>query len=284
MSEFNSEGLDDSDFIALMSSDVEEVELSSSFPLELSWESEDRTISTEIPSEESSQDPDFEPVDPIPSDTLTELSLGSATAEVEEGERKARAEAGLVVRKTFASATELRSWLQAASVRGSNTSARTSPGAQLARAILGSLKAKADGWCRLSVLQPTKKDGYVQISYAGQNKFAILQDVLVWANGWSKGEGQQASHLCGHPLCTIPEHVCLEVAIYNNARKGCVVWVWCSKFCGRCSGLKVILCCTHTPSCIKFCEGFASQLDFLDNGICQDRRADLHQHKRPRLE
>lgn len=101
----------------------------------------------------------------------------------------------------------------------------------------------------------------MQLSWGGANKFAVLQEVLLWARGVTLEEkGNQCSHLCGNPLCTLPEHVWPESAQKNNSRKGCSVWVNCP----HCV-LKIFIC-SHVPACIKSVPGFTSWDDFLENG------------------
>lgn len=122
--------------------------------------------------------------------------------------------------------------------------------------------ATEDGFCRLSPMKPSKAGGYIQVSDGGANKFATLQEVLIWAGGRDLTGGAQASHLCCRPSCTVIEHVIPESAEENNARKNCVVF----GNCHHCS--KKVLVCQHTPTCIKFCPGFASWQDFLRDGVC----------------
>lgn len=134
---------------------------------------------------------------------------------------------------------------------------------ELCRSVLDGLDKKDIGFCQVATLKPSKEGGYVQLSYDGANKFAVLQEVLLWAKGVTLNvkEGYQCSHLCGNPLCTLPEHVTAESAQKNNARKGCVVW-WP---CPHCQ-LKILIC-RHDPVCIKFVPGFESWAAFLENGI-----------------
>jgi hypothetical protein len=135
--------------------------------------------------------------------------------------------------------------------------------ANLCKKILLGLDVEESGFCKLCKLKPSKEGGYIQISYGGANKFAVLQEVLLWAGGVTleDGEDQQCSHLCGNPRCTLPEHVFRESTKKNNNRKGCVVW-W---DCPHCE--KKIQICQHEPSCVKFVPGFKSWDEFLDNGI-----------------
>jgi hypothetical protein len=135
-------------------------------------------------------------------------------------------------------------------------------GPTLCKEILSVLDTRNFGFCKSTTLKPSKEGGYVQLSYGGANKFAVLQEVLLWAGGVTRVDsGDQCSHLCGNPLCTLPEHVCLEDAKKNNSRKGCVVW-W---DCPHCD--KKIKICQHEPSCIKFVPGFISWKEFLENGL-----------------
>lgn len=132
---------------------------------------------------------------------------------------------------------------------------------ELCKKILGGLDAIEDGWCELCTLTPSKEGGYVQLSYGGANKFAMLQEVVLWAGGVTKGYGDQCSHRCCRPLCKVVGHICREDPQKNNERKGCVVWVQCP----HCE--LAILVCPHEPKCIKFTAGFSSWEDFVANGI-----------------
>lgn len=132
---------------------------------------------------------------------------------------------------------------------------------ELCKQILNSLASKTDGWCELCSLAPTKVGGYVQLSYGGANKFAMLQELVLWGAGTIKGDGDHCSHLCCKPLCKIVGHVCSEDPLENNQRKGCVVWVQCP----HCT--LAILVCPHEPKCIKYRPGFGSWDDFLANGV-----------------
>ena len=67
-----------------------------------------------------------------------------------------------------------------------------------------------DGWCEILELVPSKRHGYVQISANGFNKFAVLEEVVIWANGQEVKEGCDASHLCHRKLCCNLDHVVSE--------------------------------------------------------------------------
>jgi hypothetical protein len=127
--------------------------------------------------------------------------------------------------------------------------------------IIDGLDYTMDGFCRISKLVPSKKNGYVQVSWGGANHFCVLGELLLWSRGVTLVNGNQGSHLCGKPPCLVAEHLCSETARDNNLRKGCMVWVDCF----HCD-LKYHIC-THLPPCVKFCPGFGSVLDFLASGI-----------------
>jgi hypothetical protein len=114
-------------------------------------------------------------------------------------------------------------------------------------------------------LKPSKEGGYIQLSWEGANKFAVLQEVVLWAGGGFLGDGEQCSHLCGNPAYMTPGHVVAESELENQRRKGCPVWVDCP----HCA-LK-INCCNHTsglrPKCIKYCAGFADTNAFGQSGL-----------------
>ena len=120
------------------------------------------------------------------------------------------------------------------------------------------------GWCVFTHLRVSRC--YAQISADGANKFAILQEVLLWSRGIIKQPGEDCSHLCHNPLCCIAEHIVAEPAEKNQTRKGCLVWVPCPHpaVCGD----KKYFLCRHEPYCVKFCEGYRDQAHFLAEGIC----------------
>lgn len=131
---------------------------------------------------------------------------------------------------------------------------------EICLAALAKLKTQREGWCELSVLAPTKTNGYIQVSVGGVNKAVLLGELCLWASGSVLDEGGQVSHLCGHPSCSVPSHVIVESAKANNARKGCAVWSLCKCGCGVYS-----MICKHVPHCIRFCQGFESVEDFRNN-------------------
>ena len=135
-----------------------------------------------------------------------------------------------------------------------------------ARRVLQRYNAEAvpNGWCREVRLQESKEGGYVQVSWAGANKFACLQTVVVWANGQEVKTGEDASHLCHNKKCLNPQHIIPEPTKLNQHRKGCIVWVKCN----HCE--KKLFVCPHGPTCIKYCEGYRDHDEFMAEGICQN--------------
>jgi len=132
---------------------------------------------------------------------------------------------------------------------------------QLCQALLDKLPFKVEGFCRVCTLKPSKDGGYIQLSTEGANKFAMLQEVILWSSGVFLMEpDDQSSHRCHKPLC-LEKHVCVESTEDNNRRKGCIVVFQC-KHCAL-----WYLVCPHLPSCIKEVSGFTSWDDFLQNGL-----------------
>lgn len=135
----------------------------------------------------------------------------------------------------------------------------------LCRALLGGLDFEQKGFCKLCKMKPTKDGGYIQLSVRGINKFAMLQEVVLWAQGvrLDYDAGDQCSHRCGRPRCFVEEHIIMESPKDNNGRKGCrVVWK-CHH--GDCE--KYDLLCDHQPSCIVYVEPYCSWDEFLLNGL-----------------
>lgn len=130
-------------------------------------------------------------------------------------------------------------------------------------------RATRSGWCLLSGHQPSKDDGYVQLSWRGVNKLCTLPEVVAHAGGSVRMfAGAQASHLCHERRCMVEGHVVYESAQANNRRKGCRVWMACPH--ATCPLL--IRLCSHMPACIKWHPGYGTQADFL-------RRARFHEEE-----
>ena len=165
------------------------------------------------------------------------------------------------------------------SVHSDKTSKRSTheDGKVLALKILSKISTRPDGWCKLSTAAPTSSKGYSQVSGEGVNKFATLQELVLWAGGGAKPafsdktDPNDVSHLCDRPACTVPSHVVVEAKDANNRRKGCVMAVRCSAKCRDCNGSKDLFICPHTPSCVRFRDGYASFEEYLRNGVCEDR-------------
>lgn len=127
---------------------------------------------------------------------------------------------------------------------------------------IDSLRVEVKGFCRVSVLKPSKEGGYVQLSGDGANKYAVLHEVLLWAKGEEVQHGvDHISHLCDEPRCTIKEHVVVESPQVNNSRKNCGMILDCA----HCP--KKYQACKHTPRCITYVEGFESWQHFVDTGL-----------------
>lgn len=99
--------------------------------------------------------------------------------------------------------------------------------------------------CWLCTLKPNNK-GYVQPPYK-QRKVKVLHLLSYYQRHGHFPEGD-GSHLCNHPNCFNPDHICDESKMANNRRKGCLVWVDVSCECGRKQRVHV---CPHAPSCMK---------------------------------
>ena len=148
------------------------------------------------------------------------------------------------------------------------TRLRLSGNAIEAQELLDTLPAVTDGWCRLCTMVPSKSGGYIQVSWKGANKFAMLQEVALWAGGKTLGPGEQCSHRCARSNCMNVDHILAESELKNQNRKGCLVWVSCphNDICNR----KVAICLhgsSDADKCIKYCEGFADHKDFEQRGV-----------------
>jgi hypothetical protein len=134
----------------------------------------------------------------------------------------------------------------------------------VAREILDNYAIVIDGWCKLVQLVPTKANGYIQVSAKGVNKFAVLQELVLWASGRQVLPQEDCSHLCHHPRCCVETHIISEPSIVNQARKNCLVYISCH----HCS--KHIFLCSHTPPCIRFASGYVDHNDFMNHGLCRN--------------
>lgn len=131
-----------------------------------------------------------------------------------------------------------------------------------ARNLVDSLPFRSEGWCRLCTLKPSKEGGYIQVSWQGANKFATLQEVVLWASGCALRPGEQCSHRCCQPACLNLGHVVAESELENQRRKGCLVWVDC-----RHCALKILVCVHGGQKCIQYCEGYVDSEAFEAAGV-----------------
>jgi Zinc-binding loop region of homing endonuclease len=134
----------------------------------------------------------------------------------------------------------------------------------LAMGVLDNYDIVVDGWCKLVKLAPSKENGYVQVSFRGANKFAVLQELVLWASNRYVQPGEDCSHLCHHPKCRVKTHIVPEPSIINQSRKNCLIYISCH----HCD--KYIFLCQHDPSCIKYAEGYCDSEDFMQHGLCRN--------------
>jgi hypothetical protein len=100
-------------------------------------------------------------------------------------------------------------------------------------------------------------DGYGQIfikknSDVNQTGRSAQTAVLIHKVSWMAANGQnpparhQISHLCDNRTCFNPDHLCAELAIVNNSRKGCPGEIACSVH-----HHVIVNLCPHSPRCIR---------------------------------
>lgn len=110
--------------------------------------------------------------------------------------------------------------------------------------------SRSIGFCIVSTKTPSKNDGYIQLSHDGANKFATIQEVLLWSKGErlpDHGESfMHISHLCDTPACLLKEHIVQETPAQNNRRKNCGKLIQC-RHC-----VKFYSACDHQPRCIQY--------------------------------
>lgn len=77
---------------------------------------------------------------------------------------------------------------------------------------------------------------------------AVLIHKVSWmaANGQNPGAGHHVSHLCDNRACFNPDHLCAELAVVNNSRKGCAGEIACSAH-----HHVIVNLCPHSPRCIR---------------------------------
>lgn len=120
---------------------------------------------------------------------------------------------------------------------------------ELAKIIVLSWRQKycpnvSDDDCWVSGQKPNKSGGYIQGSYDGQNKFALMHVVAFWSTGFPDREGTDVSHLCCNAACFNPMHVCLEDTKVNQTRKGCLGIIVDTNG-------DAFKYCKHEPMCLK---------------------------------
>jgi hypothetical protein len=104
------------------------------------------------------------------------------------------------------------------------------------------------GTCWESTLEPSKQNGYIQVSYKGKKPFCI--HVLSCYDNLERlpNKDEDISHLCHNSKCFNPRHLCIESKIYNQQRKNCKVW----HTCPHCEHDKLVCICCHEPPCYKY--------------------------------
>lgn len=77
---------------------------------------------------------------------------------------------------------------------------------------------------------------------------AVLIHKVSWmaANGQNPPAGYHVSHLCDNRACFNPDHLCAELAVVNNSRKGCPGEIACSEH-----HHVIVNLCPHSPRCIR---------------------------------
>jgi hypothetical protein len=72
------------------------------------------------------------------------------------------------------------------------------------------------------------------------------QIVLMYHGKLPPSRTAEASHLCNHPWCIRPRHLCWEEPRNNYARKNCNTWTKCPCVCGQ-----EFNPCRHGPKCLS---------------------------------
>jgi hypothetical protein len=103
----------------------------------------------------------------------------------------------------------------------------------------------------------TNTDGYGQVyikknsdlARKGRNaQTAVLIHKVSWmaANRQNCPVGFHISHLCDIRACFNPDHLCAELPVVNNSRKGCAGEIACSVH-----HHVIVNLCRHSPQCIR---------------------------------
>lgn len=133
-----------------------------------------------------------------------------------------------------------------------------------AQEFLADLKLIPSGWCLDLGLAPSKANGlhsaklgrHQQVLYAGGDAGFRQPVSAECRTGW-----KCHIYVIIQSVRSQTMYVALESSRDNNGRKGCAVWVNCP----HCS-LKIFVC-QHEPLCIKFAPGYASEGEFMADGI-----------------
>jgi len=128
-----------------------------------------------------------------------------------------------------------------------------------------SFDRKGYGWCHTSTRKPSKKNGYVQLTFGsllnGYTPRPYMAHQIVWMHHSGeeppnpRKDGLNLSHLCCNSLCLRTDHIYREETGINNRRKGCVVYIDCVE--EKCEHHGIIYVCNHEPRCIRYHPDFS---------------------------
>jgi len=106
--------------------------------------------------------------------------------------------------------------------------------------------------CWIYPNKPNKK-GYVQVAKDNNKKVYthhLAVRMVLGPKSVPTDRNHNVSHLCGRPSCCNPEHLVVESAEANHARKNCHVVRSVTCPCG-CKHTFNVSVCEHTPPCIS---------------------------------
>jgi len=110
---------------------------------------------------------------------------------------------------------------------------------------------KADCWVHPN--KPNKK-GYVQVGTRDCNRKVYTHTLAVRMTQGKEvlpiDRKRNVSHICNNPPCCQPDHLVVESAKNNQARKNCLVTETVTCPCG-CDHTFTIGLCKHEPRCIR---------------------------------
>lgn len=119
---------------------------------------------------------------------------------------------------------------------------------------LETTRRNAESGCRVLQMSPSKVGGYVQVTVSQamffrqsttQLKVLAHHLPIMLTCGRRPADGEDASHLCGNPLCIAKEHLIIESKAANQRRKNCPVYIQCP----HCQ--KILVTCEHNLQCYK---------------------------------